>query len=130
MIIDRLIQRIAELQNPTCVGLDTAFSYLPDELRAGAQSAEEKAPAVKVQIAYYEPLGAAGIACFSETCAYAKRRGLFVIADCKRGDIGATAAQYAEAFLGEQSPLGCDLATVNGYLGTDGVAPFLSQCER
>ncbi len=148
MIIDRLIQRIAELQNPTCVGLDTAFSYLPDELRAGAQSAEEKAravlgfneriidavcdlvPAVKVQIAYYEPLGAAGIACFSETCAYAKRRGLFVIADCKRGDIGATAAQYAEAFLGEQSPLGCDLATVNGYLGTDGVAPFLSQCEQ
>ncbi len=158
MIFDTLIAQIVARQAPICVGLDTAAEYLPH----GAQgTAEEQAeavfafnkgildavcdliPAVKVQIAYYEPLGAAGIRCFVRTCAYAKQLGLIVIADAKRNDIGATAAQYARAFLtpenGEKtttSPDGsitggllCDLLTVNGYLGSDGILPFLSACK-
>lgn len=147
MIFDALIQRIISTQNPTCVGLDTAFCYLPEKMQSAAgSSGKERAaavlafnrgiidsvcdivPAVKVQIAYYEPLGAEGIACFAQTCRYAKERGLFVIVDAKRNDIGATASQYATAFLaGENFP--CDFLTVNGYLGTDGILPFLERAK-
>ena len=145
MIFDTLIEKIIEKQNPTCVGLDTAFEYLPEEMRnvqgdAGKAAAVlefnkkivdsvcDVVPSVKVQIAYYEPLGAAGVSCFWETCAYAKRKGLVVIADAKRNDIGATAEQYAEAFLG--GARSCDILTVNGYLGTDGIAPFSELCKQ
>ncbi len=146
MIVDALIEKIVQTQNPVCVGLDTAFSYLPEEMQR-ACGAEERAaavlefnkkivdgvcdivPAVKVQIAYYEALGEFGLSCFSKTCRYAKERGLFVIADAKRNDIGATAAQYAEAFFGEGG-FPCDMLTVNGYLGTDGVAPFAELCRQ
>ena len=145
MIVDTLIEKIAEKQNPACVGLDTSFSYLPETMQRAY--AEEKAagvlefnkniidavcdavPAVKVQIAYYEPLGAAGLSAFAATCRYAKERGLIVIADAKRGDIGATAAQYAETFMGE-GELSADFLTVNGYLGTDGIAPFMEACKQ
>ncbi len=148
MIFDRLIRKIIETQNPTCVGLDTSFSYLPEEMRAGKVTPAQKAeavfsfnrgiidsvfdivPAVKVQIAYYEALGAAGLACFEKTCAYARNKGLFVIVDAKRNDIGATAAQYANAFFSEGAPFECDLLTVNGYLGTDGIAPFIDLCRE
>ncbi len=145
MIFDTLIEKIIEKQNPTCVGLDTAFEYLPEEMRNVQDDAGKAAavlefnkkivdsvcdvvPSVKVQIAYYEPLGAAGVSCFWETCAYAKRKGLVVIADAKRNDIGATAEQYAEAFLG--GARSCDILTVNGYLGTDGIAPFSELCKQ
>ena len=140
MIVDALTEKIIAMQNPTCVGLDTAFGYLPPELSEGAVTQEEKAaavytfnraiidaiadmvPAVKVQIAYYEALGPAGLAAFSDTCRYAKRRGLIVIADAKRNDIGSTAAQYAAAFLGPQTEntggrslaFAADFLTVNG----------------
>ncbi len=145
MIADTLIEKIVKTQNPTCVGLDTSFDYLPDDMKR-ATSPEERAeavfefnrrvidavcdivPAVKVQIAYYEALGACGLSCFDRTCRYAKAQGLVVIADAKRNDIGATAARYAEAFLGESAC--CDFLTVNGYLGTDGVAPFTEECEK
>ena len=156
MIVDALTEKIIAMQNPTCVGLDTAFGYLPPELSEGAVTQEEKAaavytfnraiidaiadmvPAVKVQIAYYEALGPAGLAAFSDTCRYAKRRGLIVIADAKRNDIGATAAQYAAAFLGPQAEntggrslaFAADFLTVNGYLGTDGIAPFTEACAE
>ncbi len=158
MIFDTLIGKIVETQAPICVGLDTAPEYLPAGAQGGAEEQAEAVlafnkgildavcdlvPAVKVQIAYYEPLGAAGIRCFVRTCAYAKGLGLVVIADAKRNDIGATAAQYARAFLTENieknttSPsvsgaaggLACDLLTVNGYLGSDGILPFLAACE-
>lgn len=155
MIIDRLIEKIVAMQNPTCVGLDTQLSYLPEEMRAGVATCEQAAdailafnkdivdsvcdivPVVKVQIAYYEQYGAAGMRAFLDTVAYAKDRGLFVIADCKRNDIGSTAARYSAAYLGEtaleggtMSVAGCDFLTVNAYLGTDGVQPFLDDCKQ
>ena len=154
MIIDKLIEKIIETQNPTCVGLDTQLDYLPDELRAGVKTCENAAnaieqfnfklidsvydivPSVKVQIAYYEQYGAAGVRAFLNTVAYAKEKGLIVIADCKRNDIGSTAARYSAAYLGKTSlgsenvsVAGCDFLTVNAYLGTDGVQPFLDDCK-
>ena len=155
MIVDTLIEKIIEKQNPTCVGLDTSFSYLPDEMRAGANSLEDAAeailtfnrgiidavsdivPSVKVQIAYYEQYGTAGLRAFYETLRYAKEQGLVVITDAKRNDIGATASQYAAAFLGETnvgentfSAFPSDFLTVNGYLGSDGITPFVEQCQK
>lgn len=155
MIIDQLIEKIIAMQNPTCVGLDAQLDYLPAEMREGVETCEQAAdailafnkkivdsvcdivPAVKVQIAYYEQYGAAGVAAFLATVAYAKEKGLFVIADCKRNDIGSTAARYSAAYLGETAlgdktvrVAGCDFLTVNAYLGTDGVAPFLDDCKK
>lgn len=154
MITDRLIERIVGLQNPSCVGLDTNFEYLPDEMRAGATSLETVAervfdfnkklidnlydvvPSVKVQIACYEAYGAAGLKAFEETLKYAAEKDLVVIADAKRNDIGSTAACYAKAFLDETDVNGrkfrafpADFVTVNGYLGSDGVAPFVESCR-
>lgn len=155
MITDSLIEKIAAVQNPTCVGLDTELKYLPEEMRAGVKSFEEAAaailefnrkivdsvcdivPAVKVQIAYYEQYGAAGVKAFTDTVNYAKSKGLFVIADCKRNDIGSTAARYSAAYLGKTQVNGelfaanaCDFLTVNGYLGSDGIVPFKDDCKK
>ena len=154
MITDILIEKIIEKRNPTCVGLDTSFDYLPDDLRAGVSDFKGAAeavltfnkniidnvydivPAVKVQIAYYEQYGAEGIEAFIKTCAYAKEKGLIVIADAKRNDIGATASRYATAFLGrtqingrEAAALASDFLTVNAYLGSDGIVPFIEECK-
>ena len=94
-------------------------------------------PSVKVQIAYYEQYGTAGLRAFYETLRYAKEQGLVVITDAKRNDIGATASQYAAAFLGETnvgentfSAFPSDFLTVNGYLGSDGITPFVEQCQK
>ena len=94
-------------------------------------------PSVKVQIAYYEQYGAEGLKAFYETLVYAKEKGLVVIADCKRNDIGATAAQYSAAYLGETEMNGkterafpSDFLTVNGYLGSDGIIPFVENCKK
>lgn len=155
MITDALIERIVGLQNPVCVGLDTHFDYLPDEMRAGADSPERAAerifdfnkklidtlydvvPSVKVQIAYYEMYGVPGLEAFRETLKYAAEKGLIVIADAKRNDIGSTAACYSAAFLGETKINGAasrafpaDYLTVNAYLGTDGIAPFVETCKE
>ena len=155
MITDRLIERIIELQNPTCVGLDTSFDYLPDDMRAGAKDFSDVAerifyfnkklvdtlcdivPSVKVQIAYYEMYGAEGLKAYRETLSYAAEKGLVVIADAKRNGIGSTAACYSRAFLGETSVEGArfsafpsDYVTVNGYLGTDGIVPFVEDCKE
>lgn len=155
MITDRLIERIIELQNPTCVGLDTSFDYLPDDMRAGAKNFSDVAerifdfnkklidtlydvvPSVKVQIAYYEMYGAEGLKAYEATLKYAAEKGLVVIADAKRNDIGSTAACYSKAFLGETEVNGArfsafpsDFLTVNGYLGTDGIAPFVEDCAK
>lgn len=147
MIIDKLIGRIVELQNPVCVGLDTIADYLSQEMKAAIvdyRTAAEQilifnrkiidsvcdiVPAVKIQIACYEMYGAAGIDCFEKTVKYAEEKGLMVIADGKRNDIGNTAGFYAEAFLGDNAPAGVDFLTVNGYLGTDGIAPFVDVCK-
>jgi orotidine-5'-phosphate decarboxylase len=143
------------MQNPTCVGLDTLFDYLPDDMKAGAKTFEDVAervlefnkkiidniydivPSVKVQIAYYEMYGAAGMKAYYETLKYAAEKGLVVIADAKRNDIGSTAGCYAKAFLGETqvndesiAAFPSDYVTVNGYLGSDGIVPFVEQCEK
>ena len=155
MITDRLIEKIVEMQNPTCVGLDTLFDYLPDTMRAGVTTFEGVAervvefnkklidtvrdivPSVKVQIAYYEMYGVAGMKAYEETLKYAAEKDLVVIADAKRNDIGSTASCYAKTFLGETLVEGkagkafpSDYVTVNGYLGTDGIAPFVEECEK
>ena len=155
MITDKLIDGIIALQNPTCVGLDTLFDYLPDEMRAGAKTFEDVAervlefnkklidsicdivPSVKVQIAYYEMYGVAGMKAYYETLKYAAEKGLVVIADAKRNDIGSTAACYAKAFLGNTQvndetlqAFPSDYVTVNGYLGSDGIVPFVEECEK
>ncbi len=154
-MIDSLIDRIIEMQNPTCVGLDTDFSYLPDNMRDGMATFEGVAeqiiefnmniidkvcdivPAVKAQVAYYEQYGFEGLRAFDCTVNYAKGRGMYVIADCKRNDIGSTAKCYSTAYLGETDINGkkitsfpADMLTVNGYLGTDGIAPFVDDVVK
>lgn len=155
MITDRLIEKIIDMQNPTCVGLDTSFDYLPENMRVGVTTFESVAervfdfnkkiidnvydvvPSVKVQIAYYEMYGVPGMKAYEETLKYAAEKDLVVIADAKRNDIGSTAACYAKTFLGE-TPVNenalrafpSDYVTVNGYLGTDGIAPFVEECKK
>ena len=154
-MIDKLIEKIEQKKNPTVVGLDTSFDYLPDDLRAGVQDFKGVAeavvafnkkivdavadivPAVKVQIAYYEMYGVEGLRAFAETCRYAKSKGLIVMTDAKRNDIGATAECYAKAYLGETTVGECgytafdsDFLTVNGYLGSDGIKPFLGWMQK
>lgn len=153
-MIDKLIKKIIDMQNPTCVGLDTSFDYLPDNMREdmatfeGASEAitefnmnivdkiSDIVPAIKVQVAYYEMYGYEGLKAFNYTINYALGRGMIVIADCKRNDIGSTAGCYATAYLGRTKineklmrAFPADMLTINGYLGTDGVAPFVEECK-
>ena len=159
MAMDRLLEKIAELQNPTVAGLDPKLSYLPDFLKersfakygktlegaADALLAFNKGlidalcdivPAVKPQAAYYEMLGWQGVRTLTETIRYAKSKGMYVITDGKRNDIGATMEAYAAAHLGVTDiegeiteAFGADALTVNGYLGSDGINPLLSVCK-
>ena len=154
-MIDKLIEKIVNLQNPNCVGLDTSFGYRPDEMKKGVTTFESAAeaiaefnmniidkvcdivPSVKVQIAYYEAYGHAGLQAFEYTVNYAKGRGLVVIADCKRNDIGSTAGCYSTAYLGKTDLNGkqlrafaADMLTVNGYLGYDGIKPFVDDIKK
>ena len=158
--MDLMIDRIIEKHNPTVAGLDTRVEYLPEEFIAelgiGAIDTMEKAaqailaynkrlikalcdivPAVKVQIAYYEMYGVAGMKAFEETLKAAHEAGMSVMVDAKRNDIGATAEAYATSYLGKtQLPAGearafeGDFVTVNAYLGVDGVKPFVNACEK
>ena len=158
--MDLLISRIIDKKNPTVAGLDTRLEYLPEKflqavMPAGVHSFEDAAeaiyqyncalvdalydivPSVKVQVAYYEMYGPAGMKCFEETMAYARRKGLSVMADVKRNDIGATAEAYAAAYIGRTDVAGerlqafpADFATVNPYLGVDGIAPFTKQAAE
>jgi orotidine-5'-phosphate decarboxylase len=87
-------------------------------------------PAVKPQIAFYELYGSAGIACFERTVQYAKAKGLVVVTDGKRNDIGNTATAYAKAHLGKASPLAADFLTVSPFLGEESLAPFIRVCKE
>ena len=142
MIVDSLIEEIVKKQNPTCVGLDTVMEYLPEEFAGeGTEQALVRfnkgiidavcdiVPSVKIQIACYEQYGLEGLRAFSETVAYAKQKGLIVIVDAKRNDIGSTAEKYANAFL-DKTPFEGDFLTVNGYLGSDGIVPFTEKCKQ
>jgi orotidine-5'-phosphate decarboxylase len=148
---DRLSTAVARKQSQLVVGLDPVVEQLPDGLRHEAEAgrpqaatvlarfcceiADAVAPhavAVKPQSAFFEALGADGVRAFEEVCEHARRAGLLVIADAKRGDIGSTAQAYAAAFLeprGDAPPL-ADALTVNPYLGGDSVEPFLDACRR
>ena len=159
MPFDRLIEKIAEMKNPTVVGLDPKLDYVPEYIKAEAFEKHGKTleaaaeailtfnkmiideihdvvPAIKPQAAYYEMYGWQGVKTLKETIDYAKSKGMFVITDGKRNDIGATMEAYAAAHLGvtavdgeEIEAFGADALTVNGYLGTDGISPLLNICK-
>ncbi|HOV69321.1 MAG TPA: orotidine-5'-phosphate decarboxylase [Clostridia bacterium] len=152
-MIDRLINGIIKTQNPTALGLDTRIEYLPDQgrsidsfaaageavyefNRAMIDAAQGLIPVVKLQVAYYEMYGLPGMKAFGDTIDYAHKKGMLVIADCKRNDIGATAECYSAAYLGktrlgntEQAAYDADFLTVTPYLGFDGIQPFIKDCK-
>ena len=134
---DRLAAEVERKQSQLVVGLDPRPDLLPVELRGDAarfccgliDAVAPHAVAVKPQLAFFEVLGPAGLAAFDEVCVYARRAGLLVIADGKRGDIGSTARAYAEAYLEGDAPRG-DALTVNPYLGRESVEPYLAAVRR
>ena len=154
--MDELIYKIKELDNPTVIGLDPRYDMIPTCITKKYEKTIEGAckailefnkalidatydiiPAVKPQIAFYEMFGIQGMQAFKETCDYAKSKGMIVIADIKRGDIGSTAAGYSNAYLGktplleqEESIFDVDFVTINPYLGIDGVKPFIEDCKK
>lgn len=159
MSFDRLIEEIVNMQNPTVAGLDPTLDFIPNYIKnkyfekygntleaAAAAILDfnkglidalfDIVPAVKPQCAYYEMYGWQGVKSLAETISYAKKKGMFVINDGKRNDIGSTMKAYASAHLGNVSvngqtiePFGADALTVNGYLGTDGIEPLLEICN-
>ena len=159
-MITTLLNKIKETKAPVCVGLDPMLAYIPDFLKEKAfaekgenlegaaeacwrfneailKATADLIPAVKPQIAMYEQFGIPGLIAYEKTVRFAKELGLIVIADVKRGDIGSTSAAYAEGHLGSITigekqffPFDADMATVNPYLGSDGVKPFLDVCGR
>lgn len=160
MSFDRLIQQSDEKKAPVVVGLDPTLSQIPEFIRQDAfqrlgETLEAAAdaifsfnkelidalwdivPAVKPQCAYYEQFGWQGVRALEQTIAYAQEKGLFVITDGKRNDIGSTMEAYANAHLGtavigntQIAPFHADALTVNGYLGTDGIKPLLNVCAE
>lgn len=160
MSFDRLIEKIIEMKNPTVVGLDPRLEYIPEfvnkpyfEADGQTLKSASKAifkfnqmiideicdvvPAIKPQAAYYEMYGYQGMKTLVKTIQYAQIKGMFVMTDGKRNDIGATMEAYTSAHLGEVKvgentfePFGADALTVNGYLGTDGIEPLLKVCKE
>lgn len=158
-MIAKLIEKIKQTNAPICVGLDPLISHIPDYIlneKIKEYGKDTKAvaeaffdfnkeiidktcdliPAVKPQIAMYEEFGIEGMMCYKKTVEYAKSKGLLVIGDAKRGDIGSTSLSYAKAHIGAADILGIkahgfdtDFVTVNPYLGTDGVKPFIDVCN-
>ena len=159
MSFDVLQEKIRAMKNPTVAGLDARIEYVPEYIRqaayeqygVGLKGACEAiyqfnvglmdalcdiVPAVKPQAAYYENLGWQGMEMLERTIRYAKSKGLFVIADIKRGDIGSTATAYAEGWLsgagieGQQfKSFDADCVTLNGYMGSDSIKPFLEAAK-
>jgi orotidine-5'-phosphate decarboxylase len=147
---DLLANAVRAKRSAVCVGLDPRLKNLPETLRAdvSARNLDQVAqvtlnyccrvidavadfvPVVKPQSAFFELLGPAGMTALFEVIAYARNRGLLVLLDAKRGDIGTTAEGYAEAFLGRSSPWGCDALTVNPYLGDDTLRPFIETANQ
>ena len=159
-MISKLITEIQKKNAPIVVGLDPQLGFLPKQLmKAGikeyGESLEAVAaavfefnkaiidatadliPAVKPQIAMYEQFGVSGLVAYRETTEYAKSKGLIVIGDVKRGDIGSTSGAYAAGHIGTVQvgdktfcPFDEDMVTVNPYLGSDGVKPFVDVCNQ
>ncbi len=159
-MIDKLIDRIKKTNAPIVVGLDPMMKFVPEHIREAAfkeygetlegaaeaiwqynkgiiDAVYDLIPAVKPQIAMYEQFGIPGLSVFRRTVKYCKEKGLVVIGDVKRGDIGSTSEAYAAAHLGRVQVGGSvlsvfdeDFATVNPYLGSDGIKPFLKVCKE
>jgi orotidine-5'-phosphate decarboxylase len=152
---DRLEEAVQRKGNPCLVGLDPHLDLLPDEFAAARDASvprgerarllgefccqlvdvvADRAPAVKPQSAFFEQLGADGVAAWERVVAHARGAGLLVIGDVKRGDISSTAAAYARGFLegleGCERETLCDAVTLNAFLGEDSVQPFLDACRR
>lgn len=160
MAFDRLIEKIVEMQNPTVAGLDPKLAFIPDYIKEEAYAKYGKTlegaaeallvynkglidalcdivPAVKPQAAYYEMYGWQGVKALAETIEYAKSKGMYVITDGKRNDIGTTMEAYATAHLGltdiegdSVTAFGADALTVNGYLGSDGIKPVINVSQK
>lgn len=141
---DRLAAAVQSKGNGVLVGLDPRAEQLPGKLRRAANddrvviaeayrtfchgvidAVAPLVPAVKPQAAFFEQLGPAGMAVLADVIAYARRAGLLVILDAKRGDIGTTAEAYADGMLGPDSAWGADALTINPYLGDDSLTPFV-----
>lgn len=159
-MINKLIANIKKTGAPIVVGLDPMLNYIPKQIQENAykefgetlegaaeaiwqfnkgivDATYDLIPAVKPQIAMYEQFGLPGLAAYKRTIDYCKEKNLVVIGDIKRGDIGSTSAAYATAHLGKiqigsktYAPFDEDFATVNPYLGTDGVKPFVDVCKE
>lgn len=159
-MINKLIEKITKTQAPIVVGLDPMLDYIPEHVKTQAyekcgetlEGAAEAVwqfnkeivdaiwdliPAVKPQIAMYEQFGIPGMVAFKKTVDYCKEKDLVVIGDIKRGDIGSTSKAYAVGHLGKvsvgsksYSSFNEDFVTVNPYLGTDGVQPFVDVCKE
>lgn len=159
-MIDKLIENIKKTNAPIVVGLDPMMKFVPEYIRQAAfqeygetlegaaeaiwqynkgivDAVYDLIPAVKPQIAMYEQFGIPGVIAFKKTVDYCKEKGLVVIGDVKRGDIGSTSEAYAVAHLGKvqvgsrtYGAFDEDFATVNPYLGSDGVKPFLKVCKE
>lgn len=154
--IDRLIEKIKEINNPTVIGVDTRYDMVPDCVKnkyskdikgmcsamleyskALIDSTYDIIPAVKLQSAYFEMYGVEGIKLYKEMIDYCKEKDMVVMADVKRGDIGSTSAGYSKAYLGkntinekEEGIFDVDFATVNPYMGSDCVNPFVEDCKK
>lgn len=159
-MIQKLIDNIKKTKAPIVVGLDPMMNYIPEHIqkKAFAEFGEtlegaaeaiwqynkeivdhtfDLIPAVKPQIAMYEQFGIEGLKAYKRTVDYCKEKGLVVIGDVKRGDIGSTSAAYAAGHLGKvqvgsktYAAFDEDFATVNPYLGTDGIKPFIDVCKE
>ncbi len=159
-MINTLVEKISTLNAPVVVGLDPMLGYVPEHVQKKAfeeygetlegaaeaiwqfnkaivDATYDLIPAVKPQIAMYEQFGVPGLAAFAKTCEYCKSKGLVVIGDIKRGDIGSTSGAYATGHLGKvtvgskrYSGFSEDFVTVNPYLGSDGVKPFIDVCKE
>lgn len=159
-MIDKLVKKIKETKAPIVVGLDPMLSYVPEYIKKTAfdeygetlegaaeaiwqynkgivDAVHDLIPAVKPQIAMYEQFGIPGLIAFKKTVDYCKEKGLVVIGDIKRGDIGSTSTAYAVGHLGKvqvgyntYAGFDEDFVTVNPYLGTDGVKPFVDVCKE
>lgn len=146
---ERLAASVRSKRSAVCVGLDPRWQSLPAVLRGSTSerdlvavarvtrqfccevidSVADLVPIIKPQAAFFERLGPEGMQCLAEVIRYGAARGLLVLLDGKRGDIGSTAEAYAEAYLGPDSPWGCDALTVNPYLGEDTLVPFTERCR-
>ena len=159
-MINTLIKKIEQLEAPLVVGLDPMLNFIPEPIlqRAYSEKGEnldgaasaiwefnkgiidavyDLIPAVKPQIAMYEQFGLEGLRVYKQTIDYCKEKGLVVIGDVKRGDIGSTSAAYATGHLGKVTigdrdyrGFDEDFITVNPYLGSDGILPFIDVCKQ